>query len=102
MNAMVRAKREASPARDVPRPFAMPWGKGEIVEEATTVDEWHEPAIQLLRYDDGSYSVRFAHYDHRGRFQRSPLMMSAKSMTALRRALKGTPRLHSLLRRLVE
>ena len=80
----------------------MPWGKGEIVEEATAIDEWHEPAIQLLRYDDGSYSVRFAHYDHRGRFQRSPLMMSAKSLTALRRALKRMPRLHRILRRLIE
>ena len=80
----------------------MPWGKGEIVEEATAVDEYHEPAIQLLRYDDGSYSVRFAHYDHRGRFQRSPLMVGATSLTALRRALKATPRLRRLLRRLLE
>src|SRR5262245_26989835 len=33
---MVRAK------RDVPRPFDMPWGRGEIVEEATTSGEYHE------------------------------------------------------------
>ena len=100
---MVRAKRDMPGAeRTPPRPFAMPWGKGEIVEEATAVDEWHEPAIQLLRYEDGSYSVRFAHYDHRGRFQRSPLMVSAKTLAGLRRALKASPRLRRLLRRLVE
>ena len=41
---MVGAKQKASPAkRTVPRPFTMPWGRGEIVEEATTVDRWHEP-----------------------------------------------------------
>ncbi len=80
----------------------MPWGKGAIVEEATAVGEWHEPALQLLRYEDGTYSVRFAHYDHRGRFQRSPLMVSAKTLTALRRALKDAPRLRALLRKLVE
>ena len=80
----------------------MPWGKGEIVEEASAADEWHEPAIQLLRYDDGTYSVRFSHYDHRGRFQRSPLMVSAKSIAALRRSLRSNPKLRRLMRRLIE
>ena len=79
----------------------MPWGKGEIVEEATTAGEWHEPAIQLLRYEDGSYAVRFAHYDHSGRFQRSPLMISADTIAGLRRALKDTPKLRRLLQGLV-
>jgi hypothetical protein len=88
--------------RVVPRAFEMPWGKGEIVEEATTTGRWHEPAIQLLRYEDGTYSVRFCHYDQGGRFQRSPLMVSSESMSGLRRALKDTPRLRRLLRRLVE
>ena len=88
--------------REVPRAFEMPWGKGQIVEEATTIGEYHEPAIQLLRYDDGTYSVRFCHYDHRGRFQRSPLMVSATTIAGLRRAVKDTPRLRRLLRRLVE
>ena len=87
--------------RTVPRLFEMPWGKGEIVEEATTIGKWHEPAIQLLRYEDGSYAVRFCHYDHRGRFQRSPLMISADTIAGLRRALKDTPRLRHLLEKLV-
>jgi hypothetical protein len=87
--------------RDVPRPFTMPWGKGEIIEEAAAIGEYHEPAIQLLRYEDGSLSVRFCHYDHRGRFQRSPLMISDDTIRGLRRSLAKTPRLRALLKRLV-
>jgi hypothetical protein len=79
----------------------MPWGKGEIVEEATAVGEYHEPAIQLLRYEDGSLSVRFCHYDHRGRFQRSPLLVSDDTIKGLRRSLSKTPRLRALLKKLV-
>lgn len=87
--------------RALPRPFTMPWGKGEIVEEATAVGEWHEPAIQLLRYDDGSLSIRFCHYDRRGRFQRSPLMISGDTIAGLRRSLATAPRLRAMLARLV-
>ncbi len=90
-----------SKPRDVPRPFTMPWGKGEIIEEATAVDEYHEPAIQLLRHVDGSLSIRFSHYDHRGRFQRSPLMISSDTITGLSRSLAATPRLRGLLAKLV-
>lgn len=87
--------------RDVPRPFTMPWGKGDIIEEATAVGEYHEPAIQLLRYEDGSLSIRFSHYDQRGRFQRSPLMISTNTIAGLRRSLAETPRLRGLLAKLI-
>ena len=87
--------------RDVPRPFTMPWGKGDIIEEANAVGEHHEPAIQLLRYEDGSLSIRFSHYDHQGRFQRSPLMISSATIAGLRRSLASTPRLRVLLAKLV-
>jgi hypothetical protein len=87
--------------RDVPRPFTMPWGKGDIIEEATAVGEYHEPAIQLLRYEDGSLSIRFSHYDQRGRFQRSPLMISSETIAGLRRSLADTPRLRALLTKLI-
>jgi hypothetical protein len=90
-----------SKPRDVPRPFTMPWGKGEIIEEATAVGEYHEPAIQLLRYEDGSLAIRFSHYDHRGRFQRSPLMISSDTIPGLSRSLAATPRLRGLLGKLV-
>src|SRR2546428_6806533 len=82
-----------SKSREVPRPFAMPWGKGAIVEEITAVGQWHEPAIQLLRYEDGSESVRFCSYDHGGRFQRSPLMLDARLLSQLGRFPPSSPRL---------
>jgi len=79
----------------------MPWGKGDIVEEITAVGQWHEPAIQLLRYEDGSESVRFCSYDHGGRFQRSPLMLDAPLLAELGRSLASSPRLRAHLARLV-
>ena len=92
-------------ARKLPRPFEMHWGRGEIVEEASFDGEWHEPCIQLLAYTEGeaagSYTVRFCTYNHEGRFQRSPLMASEEDLAGLREALKGTPRLREILRRLV-
>jgi hypothetical protein len=84
-------------ARKIPRPFAMPWGSGEIVEEATATGEWSEPSIQLLRYDDGSLAIRFCQYDHRGRFRRSPMMVDAKLVRGLGKSLSRTPRLGKLL-----
>ncbi len=92
--------------RKVPRPFEMHWGGGEIVEEAACVGEYHEPAIQLMAYTEGEaaggWSVRFCSYDHRGHFQRSPLMIGEAEVESLREALKDTPRLREILRRLVE
>ena len=87
--------------RSVPRPFALHWGRGLIVEEATYVGQYHEPSLQLLRYEDGSLSIRFCYYDHRGRFQRSPVIVGPRELAGLRRALAKTPRLRSLLKRLV-
>lgn len=88
-------------SRAVPRPFQMHWGKGQIVEEATVVGRYHEPALQLLEYEDGSVSLRFCYYDHAGRFQRSPLMLGRDEIAGLRRSLAMTPRLRALLRKLV-
>ncbi len=89
------------PGRQVPRPFEMPWGKGNVVEEATSLGQWHQPCIQLLEYDDGSLSVRFCSYTLNGRFQRSPLMIGEQDVAGLRGALPDAPRLHSLLKDLV-
>jgi hypothetical protein len=84
-------------ARKVPRPFEMPWGRGEIVEEATAIGEWSEPSIQLLHYEDGTLAIRFCQYDHRGRFRRSPMMVDAKLIRGLGRSLSRAPRLRKLL-----
>ena len=84
----------------------MHWGRGEIVEEATSSNEYHEPTIQLLQYTEGeaagSFSIRFCSFNHHGMFQRSPLMINEGDLDDLRSALEQTPRLREALRRLVE
>ena len=88
--------------RSLPRPVAMHWGQGAVVEEASAIGEYHEPAIQLIRFDDGSRTVRFCYYSLDGRFQRSPLMLGEGEMEGLRAALADCPHLKTLLRRLIE
>jgi hypothetical protein len=84
----------------------MHWGRGEIVEEASFEGEYHEPAIQFMVYTEGEaaggYSLRFCSYNHRGMFQRSPLMVGEAEIEGLRRALRQTPRLREALRRLLD
>ena len=92
---------EKASTRDVPRPFELHWGKGLIVEEVTYSGEHHQPAIQLLEFEDGVLSIRFCYYDHAGRFQRSPLMVGQDEVAGLRNALAKTPRLHALLKDMV-
>ena len=93
-------------ARKVPRPFTMHWGGGVIAEEATYTGEWNEPAIQLMDYTEGeaegSWTIRFCGFTHKGQFQRSPLMLNDEGIEAMREALAKTPRLHAILKRLVE
>ena len=93
-------------SRSLPRPFTYHWGSGQIVEEAAYTGQHHEPAIQLLEYDEGEaaggWSIRFCFYSREGRFQRSPLVVGDDELDGLREALKQTPRLRALLKRLVE
>jgi hypothetical protein len=94
------------PKRSVPRPFNYHWGSGQIVEEAAYVGQHHEPSIQLLEYDAGAeqgdgWSVRFCFYNPRGHFQRSPLVIGDDELRGLRAALKKTPKLRALLKKLV-
>ena len=87
--------------RTLPRPFSLHWGNGRIVEEATYAGQHHQPSLQLLEFADGSAAVRFCYYDHAGRFQRSPLIVSNDEIAGLKDALTAAPRLRSLLRELV-
>ena len=84
----------------------MHWGRGDIVEEAAFAGEYHEPTIQLLAYTEGeaagSFSVRFCSYNHRGQFQRSPLMLGQAEIDGLRKALHDTPQLREILRQLID
>ena len=88
-----------------PKTFSLHWGTGVIAEEAQIATEHHRPTIQLLEFTagpaKGTREIRFCFYDHRGRFQRSPLIIDEGDLPALRRALDATPRLKRLLAKLV-
>lgn len=87
------------------RRFNFHWGSGVVAEEARFEGEHHNPAIQLLRYDEGEaagrLAVRFCFFNKRGRFQRSPLMMAETELEQMRVSLEKTPELRKLLQRLV-
>jgi hypothetical protein len=84
--------------------FALPWGNGVVEEEVQVEAEYHLPTIQLLRFTEGrakgTFEIRFCHYDHEGRFQRSPLIVDARDLRRLGRALQGAPKLRHLLTRM--
>lgn len=86
--------------------FSFHWGSGVIAEEAQAEGHWHRPTLQLMEYTDGDakgmLSVRFCTYTPRGRFSRSPLMMSQDDIELMRVALANTPRLRDFLKRLVQ
>ncbi len=92
--------------RPLPRPFALPWGSGQIVEEAS-IPAWAnghswEPTLQLLQYADGGEAIRFCYYDERGRFGRGPLLLRPEDLSPLRAALAEAPRLRQWLRALAD
>jgi hypothetical protein len=87
--------------RVLPRAFKMPWGNGQIIEEASFVGRWHEPAIQLMKYEDGALAIRFAHYGH-GAFQRSPLIVNVADLRKLKRSLDKNKVLKRLLKQLLK
>ena len=81
--------------------FSLHWGSGIVEEEAQIQCEYHNPTIQLLKFTDGeakgTYEIRFCHYNHEGRFQRSPLILDGKDVPRLKLALDKTPKLKKLL-----
>ena len=85
--------------------FTLHWGSGFIEEEVQIDTRYHRPTIQLLRFTDGdaagTYELRFCHYDLKGRFQRSPLILAEEHLPALKRALADAPRLKRMLAKLV-
>jgi hypothetical protein len=88
-----------------PKTFSLHWGSGVIEEEAQIETPYHRPTVQLLKFTRGeaagSYEIRLCHYDRKGRFQRSPLIVDATDVARLGRALRRTPKLRRLLSRLL-
>ena len=89
-----------SAERRLPRPFKLPWGKGQVVEEVSVVHDHWRPTIQLLEYEDGSLSVRFCVYSPEGRFRRQTPIWMAEDFDAFRMELEDAPRLQALVRRM--
>jgi hypothetical protein len=84
--------------------FNLHWGSGIVEEEATIETPYHKPSIQLLKFTEGeaagAYQIRFCFYDHRGRFQRSPMILGEDDLGDLKKALEHTPKLKRLLKKL--
>ena len=85
--------------RKIPRPFKMPFGSGKIVEEASITSKYHEPTIQLLKFDNGNKVIRFCSYN-KGKFSRSPLMIDEKELRMLGNVIKKEKELSKFISRL--
>jgi hypothetical protein len=94
------------PDRRVPRAFTLPWGSGQILEEAGIEGGLHAPALQLLHYEKGGrkgqLAIRFAAYGTEGEMERRPLIVNEREIASLKAEIERSPRLKALLRKLVE
>jgi len=77
----------------------MSFGSGMIVEEASISSKYHEPAIQLLKFDNGNKVIRFCSYN-KGRFSRSPLMIDEKDLRKLGNMIKKEKDISKLISKL--
>src|SRR2546428_12533243 len=72
--------------RAIPRPFSFEWGKGQVIEEASIKVQMNqhswEPAVQLLRFDDGSETLLFFVF-HGKQFSLIPLLISPDALDTL-------------------
>tara|TARA_B100001167_G_scaffold190066_1_gene155975 strand:- start:521 stop:787 length:267 start_codon:yes stop_codon:yes gene_type:complete len=87
--------------RKIPRPFKMPWGKGMVVEEAYVISKYHEPTIQLLRFNNGDKVIRFCSYN-KGKFSRAPLMVDEKDLRRLGKVTLKKKELWKIISKLSE
>ena len=85
--------------KKVPRPFKLSFGSGMIVEEASITSKYHEPTIQLLKFDNGNKVIRFCSYN-KGRFNRSPLMIDEKDLRKLGNMIKKEKDISKLISKL--
>ncbi len=85
--------------------FSLHWGSGIVEEEIQISGQYHRPTIQLLKFLEGeaagTYEIRFCHYDHNGRFQRSPLIIDVNDLERLGKELENAPKLTRFLTQLV-
>ena len=84
----------------VPRPFALPWAKGQVTQEARIHSDHWEPTIQLMESEDGTVALRFWFYSQ-GRFNRNPMIIGEEEFSRMAEELRRHPRLRALLRKMV-
>jgi hypothetical protein len=84
-------------SRPLPRPFSFPWGKGQIIEEASYRGAHHEPCLQLLQFEDGTELLRLCSYTLSGRFERNSWLAGADELSGLALALEQAPRIRARL-----
>ena len=88
--------------RTLPRTFTFEWGKGQVVEEASVKVQLNghnwEPAVQLLRFEDGSETLRFCVFNGK-QFSRMPLLISPTELDALLEEASKHPRIRKLLKK---
>ena len=87
---------------DIPRPFAFEGiGEGEIIEEAAVdYDDW-APAIQILRFTDGTEALRFCYYVKSGQIARRGLWINDENTDDLRKKINSSPKVKEFLQRLL-
>ena len=94
------------PERRVPRAFQLPWGSGQILEEAAIEGGLHEPSLELLHYEKGErkgqLAIRFAAYSPEGELERRSLIVNERELARLKREVDRSPRLKALLKKLVD
>lgn len=94
------------PDRRVPRAFSLPWGSGQIIEEAAIEGGLHSPSLQLLSYEKGErmgqQAIRFAAYSQDGELERRPLIINEREVGPLKSQINLSPRLKALLKALIE
>jgi len=99
-----RGKSRGTKTRRAPRAektSSLHWGSGIIEEEVQIATPYHLPTMQLLKFTAGpaagSRAIRFCHYDARGRFQRSPLIVDERDLGTLAKALAKSSELRAML-----
>ena len=97
----VRSRAGSDETPKKPRRFSLHWGEGIVAEEARGRGEYHDPALQLLRFDGGAVPVHCCYDDKRRRFQRSPLILGDDEIVLLREEFSEQSELQGILRRLV-
>jgi len=87
---------------EIPRPFSFKGiGEGDIIEEAAMEYENWAPAIQVLRFTNGTEVLRFCYYAKTGQIAPGALWINDEDIDNLREEIKKQPQVRKFLQRLL-